>query len=190
MNDFDRSNQELEKLLTHLGTVEVNLGFEDRIRHGVNARQEHRRKQPQRWFLGVAAILAAAALCTTLWLHDKPQASAQPKVTRLATPLQQAAPTRVDSDVKPMHVVHLAHATKTPRQSLPTFEASFPAPPAPLTEQERLLVRLAHRGDPEELAMLDPNVRALDEAMSRAEFDKFFAPPSIPEDEKPSTQQK
>ena len=35
--------------------------------------------------------------------------------------------------------------------------ASFPAPPLPLTEQERLLLRLAHRGDPENMAILNPD---------------------------------
>jgi hypothetical protein len=37
--------------------------------------------------------------------------------------------------------------------------ASFPAPPMPLTEQERLLLRIAHKNDPVEVAMLDPNQR-------------------------------
>jgi len=33
---------------------------------------------------------------------------------------------------------------------------NHPAPPMPLTEQEKLLLRIAHKGDPEELAMLNP----------------------------------
>ena len=43
---------------------------------------------------------------------------------------------------------------------------SYPAPPMPLTEQERLLLRLVHKDDPVELAMLDPKVRALQERLA------------------------
>lgn len=50
---------------------------------------------------------------------------------------------------------------------------SHPAPEAPLTEEEMLLVRIAHRADPQELAMLNPQVRARRDAESEAEFLKF-----------------
>jgi hypothetical protein len=52
--------------------------------------------------------------------------------------------------------------------------ASFPAPPMPLTEQERLLLRLVHKVDPVEMAMLDPKFRAMQEAEEKAEFQRFF----------------
>ncbi len=52
--------------------------------------------------------------------------------------------------------------------------ASHPAPPLPLTEQERLLLRIAHRGDPVELAMLDPMTRAARDVEEGAEFQRFF----------------
>jgi hypothetical protein len=51
--------------------------------------------------------------------------------------------------------------------------ASHPAPEAPLTQEERLLLRIVHRGDPEELAMLNPQIRAQRDAESEAEFLKF-----------------
>jgi hypothetical protein len=53
--------------------------------------------------------------------------------------------------------------------------ASFPAPPMPLTEQERLLLRMVHRTDPVELAMLDPKLEAIRDAEEKAEFQSFFA---------------
>jgi hypothetical protein len=53
--------------------------------------------------------------------------------------------------------------------------ASFPAPPMPLTEQERLLLRIAHKGDPVEVALLDPNQRNLQEMKEKAEYQSFFA---------------
>jgi hypothetical protein len=52
--------------------------------------------------------------------------------------------------------------------------ASRPAPPMPLTEQERLLLRLVHKDDPVELAMLDSKVRALQDSEDKAEFQRFF----------------
>lgn len=54
---------------------------------------------------------------------------------------------------------------------------SFPAPPLPLTEQERLLLRVVHRGDTQELAMLNPAVRRAREAADAAEYQEFFRPP-------------
>jgi hypothetical protein len=68
--------------------------------------------------------------------------------------------------------------------------ASFPAPPMPLTEQERLLLRIAHKGDPVEVALLDPNQRNLQEMKEKAEYQSFFArhaieqPASDPAEEK------
>jgi hypothetical protein len=57
--------------------------------------------------------------------------------------------------------------------------ASFPAPPMPLTEEERLLLRMVHRTDPVELAMLDPKLEAIRDAEEKAEFQRFFARPAM-----------
>jgi hypothetical protein len=63
-----------------------------------------------------------------------------------------------------------------------TRALSFPAPPMPLTEQEKLFLRIVQRGDPVELAMLNPEMRARQQATGDAEFQKFFepTPPSKP----------
>jgi len=50
---------------------------------------------------------------------------------------------------------------------------SHPAPEAPLTSEEKLLLRVVHTGDPQLMAMLDPEERAKQEAASEAEFQKF-----------------
>lgn len=54
--------------------------------------------------------------------------------------------------------------------------ASQPAPPLPLTKQERLLLRVAREGGPEELAALDPARRAAQDREERAEVERFFEP--------------
>jgi hypothetical protein len=56
--------------------------------------------------------------------------------------------------------------------------ASLPAPPLPLTDQEKLLLRIAHKGDPVELAMLNPETRAKQEEEAKAQFQKFFQQPT------------
>jgi hypothetical protein len=56
-----------------------------------------------------------------------------------------------------------------------TQAASFPAPPLPLTEQERLLLRLAHRRDADNMAILNPDVRAAQTAKATEQFQQFFA---------------
>ena len=56
-----------------------------------------------------------------------------------------------------------------------TQTASFPAPPLPLTEQERLLLRLAHRGNADNMAILNPDARAAQTAKATEQFQQFFA---------------
>jgi hypothetical protein len=79
--------------------------------------------------------------------------------------------------------------------------ANHPAPPMPLTEQERLLLRVVHQGDPVELAMLDPVQRAARNAEEQTEFQRFFGAAPIgqpatgqstteqPKTEQPKTEQ-
>jgi len=64
--------------------------------------------------------------------------------------------------------------------------ASHPAPELPLTEEEKLLVRIVRRGDPQQLAMLDPVKLAARDAEEKAEFQSFFAPAKT---EEPATGQ-
>jgi len=52
--------------------------------------------------------------------------------------------------------------------------ASRPAPPLPLTREEKMLLRLIHTVGPQELAMLNSEVRAKHEAEADAEFQQFF----------------
>ena len=54
--------------------------------------------------------------------------------------------------------------------------ASHPAPPMPLTQQEKLLLRIAHRGDPIEFAELNPAQRDAQYAEEMAEVHRFFVP--------------
>jgi hypothetical protein len=46
----------------------------------------------------------------------------------------------------------------------------------PLTEQERLLLRIVHSNDPVELAELDSTAWAARNAAEKAKFQRFFEP--------------
>jgi hypothetical protein len=52
--------------------------------------------------------------------------------------------------------------------------ASRPAPPLPLTQEEKMLLRLVHTVGPQQLAILNPEERAKHEAEADAEFQQFF----------------
>ena len=53
--------------------------------------------------------------------------------------------------------------------------AGFPAPPLPLTDQEKLLLRLAHRNDPQDMTLLNRDAQAAQSAKATEQFQQFFA---------------
>ena len=67
-----------------------------------------------------------------------------------------------------------AVSSRTPHLIPASFAPSKPAPPAPLTAQERALAELA--ANPAALAALSPSTDKSD-AQREADFQKFFAPP-------------
>lgn len=89
------------------------------------------------------------------------------------------------SPVRPSALLTRSLVTKEKRTARPVYPAdsvalrelraaSRPAPPLPLTREEKMLSRLAHTAGPEELAALNPEVRARREAEANAEFQQFF----------------
>jgi hypothetical protein len=60
---------------------------------------------------------------------------------------------------------------------------SKPAPPLPLTHQERMLAQVVHKGEPEELATLRPDVREKQMEISKAEYQAFFEPLTVKDNE-------
>ncbi len=61
---------------------------------------------------------------------------------------------------------------------------SHPAPPMPLTTQEKLLLRIAHRGDSQQMAELNATHRADVAGNETAAFqDFFYVPPPPPQPE-------
>lgn len=125
---------------------------------------------------------------------------AQPKMAAVpagSTPATRSVVAATDADSAPREPkVHLASAPDAsraamvrvtgsvgdsaadPEDSVAMSEmraASFPAPPMPLTEQERLFLRITRSGETVELAVLDPHLRELEDRKEKAEFQRFFA---------------
>jgi hypothetical protein len=57
---------------------------------------------------------------------------------------------------------------------------SHPAPPIPLTREEKRILRVLHDGQYQQLAELDPARRERELVQSRAEFDAYFPTPPPP----------
>ncbi|MBW4037328.1 MAG: hypothetical protein HIU91_00380 [Acidobacteria bacterium] len=104
-----------------------------------------------------------------------------------------AATAAVEPHLQPHHQPHVesaALALEAPTASQPstdpdaialaeTLAPSHPAPPMPLTEQERLLMAVARTGDREEMTALNPVQREALYKQDQEAFQKFFAPPAL-----------
>jgi hypothetical protein len=92
---------------------------------------------------------------------DEPDAHVTPRtpITQTRSKLYMPSAHLIAADV-------VSHSGK--RRSL-----SKPAPEAPLTQQEKLLLRIAQSGNPHELAMLNSEIRTRREAQDDAEFQEF-----------------
>ncbi|HMF52806.1 MAG TPA: hypothetical protein VK593_00555 [Edaphobacter sp.] len=101
--------------------------------------------------------LPAANANSDLAVNKQPSATTRPKLRRV-----RANP---DPTVEPAVV---------------TGSTNHPAPPMPLTEQERLLLRIANQRAPVELAELSQTQRAMQDEQRRKDFEQFFKPPQSP----------
>jgi hypothetical protein len=195
------SDEPIDRVLAGLRNVEVPTGMEDRIvaaAQSLASTKSASTRLPGKplWLLAltdrqrawraasavaVAAIVAAVAVtaihrhpATQSELHSNP-AVLQARDLRTEepdarlTPRTPVIPTRSRLHTQSAHLV-AADSMAYPhrRRSL-----SQPAPEAPLTQQEKLLRRIAQSGNPHELAMLNSEVRTRREAQEDAEFQEF-----------------
>ncbi len=131
------------------------------------------------------AVLAGVVCALFFTAHRKPPRAAFPRrqpismhaVDGLVIPPASATRTLHNPSVRRARLV----TASRPREELAAI--SYPAPPLPLTEQEELLLKLAHKGDPVQLAMLDPVQRAARYAEERAEVQQFFHPTHTGDDQ-------
>ena len=196
------SEEIIHQALTGLRDIQAPAGMEDRVLQALQDRASSAsvwrwwkpvERTARSWAWGVAAAGVAVAFLSlavlsahrrghgTLELNRQPVlVTAQPATVQTAVPEQVAAPHAIP--------VKLAAVRKETQKTQPLSEEdaialsemrapSHPAPEMPLTEQEKLMLRIVRGGDPVELAELDPQVRAAQDAEQKAEFKNFFEPP-------------
>ena len=166
MKDPDRT---IESLLAGLRDAEPPPGMHPRILDAMVARGATTYRSRRLLHLA-AALSLACALAITIWV---------PHHRHIPTNLRSST-TNVDAPrTKPPQTV----AGTTPREPQrsrprvllrPTPTAGFPAPPLPLTGQEKLLLRLAHRNDAQDMNLLNPDAQAQESAKATQQFQQFF----------------
>jgi hypothetical protein len=188
MRDADGT---IERLLAGLRDAEPPGGMERRILEaldGMGAREVAASTSPWRRPLhpALAMLLACAViLMVTFTVQQRKHVPGQQFVPLKPKYGLKGAPKIFSSlrvGQKPQHApadqrvrAPRGMTSRVPPSAGEAQTASFPAPPLPLTEQERLLLRLAHRGDADTTAILNPDVRAAQTAKATQQFQQFFA---------------
>ncbi len=201
----------IERVLSGLREVEVPQGMERRVIEAVQARALERRGWSvagllgaRPWTVAVAGVVMVA-LVAAVALHRK--SPARHEVAGLIPHPSLIAPDRApdrapDAPVtSPQSLGPSGESAVMARRrdtgvAMPEplsaedalalsemLAPSKPAPPLPLTHQERLLAEAVHQAAPEELSSLRPEVRAREMELSKAEFHDFFEPPPVKDNE-------
>jgi hypothetical protein len=190
MREADKT---IERLMTGLRDIEPPAEMQRRILEAMRAHEaaasdplRHGRITP--WLLrpSVAMSLACAAalaawLIVAVKVHQPWHAPAE--TTSYSTHAAARRDTRPVTVAQKAHIEPRRTAARVPARrprvgdvsaADETQAASYPAPPLPLTEQEKLLLRLAHRDDAENTAMLSPDLQATQSAKATQQFQQFF----------------
>jgi hypothetical protein len=192
MNDAEETVQRLLRCLRDAEPAgNMNQRILNRIQHATEAREAAHAGRP--WVLwpgrpqqALAMLIAAAALLAVGLVLVVTGRSHRPMLTNGRSPATRAdtrqTATSLEGAQKPYahsrHVNPIVPMTRA--RSHHAFAEgvrasnSYPAPPLPLTEQERLLLRLAHRRDTGNLTILNPDVRGAQAARTTEEFQRFF----------------
>jgi cytoskeletal protein RodZ len=141
--------------------------------------------------LACCAVLALAALTLTHFKRNTTPANTATSPINANSPAPLASSTvsiPPSAPRTPQSSSAKAHGLNTPHSANVTSHEdhaaiSHPAPPLPLTEQERLLLRVAHRGHPNDLAQYTSERQAAQVEQEKAEYLAFFEPPKTGESE-------
>lgn len=202
---LQEADARIDRVLRGIGGAEPAEDMERRVLLAVHARGAERRKPRRssllavggsRW--GFATAGAACLVALVLWAGHQRAMLHGPlapvaRVMQRTTPASASQPEtskRVIAAVSPAHVRRrrsVAQVTGSLLVDRPATMAALtnhPAPEAPLTDEERLLLRIASRRRPEEFVALDPAVSDARLVAEQAEFQGFFEPPKVNEKEK------
>ena len=188
MNDLDKS---MDTVLRGLRQAQPDNSLERRITKVL--RETQPAAEGMSWFGGWSRALrvAGAVVCVVIAamllrpshrqrMTQAPARASSVKQSIVKRPsLGVAGPLLVHRQAPVSRALHAVAATHAYEAAAAT-PASFPAPPMPLTEQERLLIRLAHRDDPVQLAQLTPGPRNARYEADKDQVSEFFTPPTPP----------
>jgi hypothetical protein len=153
----------VDRVLKGLRTAEPPPGMEQRILRAMESPATP--TATWRVYAAIAVCVAMAAAWCIATIKVPPSA---PRVHQsIANTAQTVAPVAAPAKLRRVRAVRHAHAESTQT-------ASFPAPPLPLTDQEKLLLRLAHRRDADKEAALNPAIHAAQIAKANEQFQQFF----------------
>jgi hypothetical protein len=192
------SEEVIQRALAGLRDCEASPGMERRILEAVRDRASARpatswyAMRPLAWGLGLVTISVSSMVFVAHLLRPAPT-QLHVGATRVAS-LPAATSGAIAEEQRTKASAPIAHAREitVARKRVPTSATalallrdlrapSHPAPEAPLTEEEKILLRIAHTGDAEEFAMLNPEMRARQDAQIEADFQRFIAQSSNPD---------
>jgi hypothetical protein len=198
------SEEALEKVLAGMRTCEAPAGMESRILRALEDRASARTGSGWRalkpvWMTGFAFSAAVTCLVCAIGLAGLLSMFVVTHQPGRQTPARVSMnPPAPDFSAlrRPGTIAHLAQRQPREASAQPTetltalkaektrhahsrsrgamYAASYPAPPLPLTRQERLLLHVAHQGDRGELALLNPDKQLAQVAKEQSAFDNFF----------------
>jgi len=139
-----------------------------------------------------AGLFVAALISTfTIQRHSAPVVSTLPVAQAPPSNISRSSVATTPTMVAAAPTLH-PHSATVQRSVQPRrvemaqsedMLVSHPAPPIPLTEQERLLLRYGRGGNAGDLAQISNDRKAAKEEQDAAEFQAFFAPIEIGESE-------
>ena len=174
---MNQSEQNIHAVLEGLRTAQPSADFELRLQNKLrDAHKQSSAMRPQWNFVAWAAcaVAAGAAVAVTASLRH----THQPQTLQPTTASASTAPP-IPVPASPHQLQRHTTVTKHTVQPLkPAMqEASFPAPPMPLTQQERLLIKLTRHDSPVVLLALSTTVREAAFEQDKQQVETFFVPP-------------
>lgn len=182
---MNSSEHDINQLLATLRDAQPSTGFEQRILRATARRAETLTTSSFPWLLALGAATAVAAVVLAISLgHTSPATTTHPsRLIPQTSRLDRSIPTVLSSQAS---LYPVKNRSSRPQRVAPpifpsalatTAEQNHPAPPAPLTEQEKLLLRVAQPGQPVQVAELDPlrepALRQLSEARTKSILEHY-----------------
>jgi hypothetical protein len=179
MNNEDRNefaDRLIDAALMRYSDAEPRFGLESRILANVRTQRAQ-----ARWRFGIgmaacAAVVILFVIGVAVMRRPQPSKTVAGDVSAAKTPVREAARAAIAaSSHKATPGLHTRHRTTVARRTPEPRREQFPSP-APLSEQERLLIQYANATPKEELLTVITMQKAREEELSRRGQETNTAP--------------